>query len=72
MKTVYIFDCPVHGEENGLFCFRAFDFAHLHLWHKYHVTYEAVDCPDNEKMAYLEGLHRQADLSRTQTNSMQF
>lgn len=63
-KTVYIFDCPVHGEENEVFCFRSFDLKNLHLWRKYHVVYEAVDWSEDEKLAYLEELHRLDKLSR--------
>lgn len=63
-KTIYVFDCPVHGEESVLFCFRAFDMKNLHLWHKYHVVYEAVLWTDPEKLTYLEELHRLDKLSR--------
>lgn len=37
-KIVYIFNCPVHGEEDQMFCFRAGDSALRSRWRRYEVT----------------------------------
>ncbi len=37
-KIVYVFDCPIHGEESQVFCFRAGDPALRRRWKKYEVT----------------------------------
>ncbi len=37
-KIVYVFDCPIHGEESQVFCFRAGDPALINRWKSYKVT----------------------------------
>lgn len=37
-EVVYIFDCPVHGEESQVFCFRAADPKLTSRWKRYEVT----------------------------------
>lgn len=37
-KIVYVFDCPVHGEEDQVFCFRAGDPSLRSRWRRYEVT----------------------------------
>lgn len=37
-KIVYVFDCPVHGEESQVFCFRAGDPKLISRWKRYEVV----------------------------------
>lgn len=45
---MFVFDCPVHGPETGLFCFRALKHENRHLWTKYQATLEPMNLPDEE------------------------
>lgn len=44
---VYVFDCPYHGEERGVFCFRAFERENSNRWKKLQV--ESKELPLSEK-----------------------
>ena len=48
MRTIYIFNCPCHGEEQSVLCFRAFDKANIDLWRKYQILRERQDLPKDE------------------------
>lgn len=34
IHTVYVFDCPMHGQERRVFCFRAYEKENLERWTK--------------------------------------
>lgn len=52
----YIFDCPAHGPERSVLCFRAFDEDNKHLWEKVLAKYEEVEFVGNELELLLENL----------------
>jgi len=37
-RIMYVFDCPIHGEEDQVFCFRAGDPKLRSQWRRYKVT----------------------------------
>lgn len=41
-KIVYVFDCPVHGEESQVFCFRVADPALISRWRRYELTWKEL------------------------------
>lgn len=48
-----MFECPVHGLESEVFCFRAFDKDNIHLWRKFQFR----QCPikqSEQKLVYEE------------------
>jgi len=54
----YVFDCPVHGLECKVLCFRAFDENNRPLWRKVVVTYREEPFIGNELELLLESLTR--------------
>lgn len=54
----YIFDCPIHGLETQVMCFRAFDETLLDRWKKYQVQYAEVDWVEGEAEKVLENVRR--------------
>lgn len=48
----YVFECPVHGQETVVFCFRAFDESMSHIWKRMEITLTPVD---NERGLILVG-----------------
>ena len=58
-QTVYIFDCPVHGEETELLCFRAFDEKNKSCWHKHHVTSIEIEFEIGEFERFWDNMHSQ-------------
>lgn len=52
-KIVYMFDCPMHGWECGVFCFRGSDKYYAARWHKFHVTYVPVEWKECELEATI-------------------
>ena len=44
----YIFNCPIHGDETGVFCWRAFSPELHHLWKKYEVILTEIPITQNE------------------------
>lgn len=52
---VYVFNCPVHGEEVEVFCFRAGDMKNAYLWKKYAVTRREVNFDTDEFERLMEG-----------------
>lgn len=51
---VYLFHCPVHGNEEKVFCFRAFEKENRHLWTKFEMIWEQDDWEEGEKDKLLE------------------
>jgi len=56
MTTIWRFDCPVHGEENGMYCFRAFEPANKHLWYKYQIVKAKIEVSEAERDEMLKKL----------------
>lgn len=42
------FDCPIHGLENQVFCFRSMDDNLKDRWVKYEVIHQRVEITDEE------------------------
>ncbi len=51
--AVYIFDCPVHGEETKAFCFRAFAEENKTLWRKLEAKFTPAAFERNELDEHL-------------------
>lgn len=49
----WIFDCPLHGFEMQVFCFRAHDKSLEENWKLYEITYEEQQVTDTEKQKFL-------------------
>ena len=60
INVSYVFDCPVHGSEIDVLCFRAFDNNNIHLWKKYEVSYRELPFNDDEKKKLIDDLRRSA------------
>jgi len=41
-NEAWVFDCPIHGWETQVFCFRAYDTDLIDRWQKYRVTWEPL------------------------------
>lgn len=48
MSTLYVFDCPVHGYEEQVLCFRAFDKNLQDRWKKYTVEFKIQYISESE------------------------
>lgn len=48
-RTIYVFDCPYHGEEEVMFCFRAFNADNKHRWKKLEVRRKELPLGDKER-----------------------
>ena len=48
-QTQWIFDCPLHGPESSVLCWRAFNTEHARNWYKYEVFYVAVGFDESER-----------------------
>ena len=46
---LWIFNCPLHGPEHQVLCFRAFDEANVDRWAKYLVTYALIETTRAER-----------------------
>lgn len=51
---MYVFDCPIHGIETEVFCFRAFDENNIDRWKK--MIYTLQELSILEKTTLLESL----------------
>jgi len=60
--VIWIFDCPIHGSENAVFCFRAFDTDNIGRWAKYAVHYEVIATDATELRTHLVNLRTLSDL----------
>ena len=47
-EFIYIFDCPEHGEEWSVFCFRALNEDNAGRWRKYRITRIPEEWEDGE------------------------
>ncbi len=54
-EKLYMFDCPVHGKETGVHCFRAFDKQYLGKWLTYKIVIDDSVNTD-EVEAFIHGL----------------
>ena len=52
----YIFNCPVHGREINILCFRAFDKNNRYLWEKYEISYKELPFDNDEKEKFINDL----------------
>lgn len=59
---VWIFDCPFHGPEIGVYCFRAFDGENMARWAKYIVRYELMETEGAEIQSHLVSMRTLSDL----------
>ena len=46
---LWIFDCPLHGVEHQVLCFRAFEEANVDRWAKYTATFVPVETTRAER-----------------------
>ena len=46
---VWIFDCPIHGMQNQVLCFRAHDEANVDRWGKYRVVHTPIETTKAER-----------------------
>ena len=46
---IWVFNCPLHGFETEVFCFRACDPELIENWYKFKVTWEETLTTSNEK-----------------------
>ena len=54
---LYVFHCPVHGEETGVFCFRAYDKSFFPLWKIYKIERIEVigrDLEDHKSVLWMQ------------------
>ena len=54
---IYIFNCPKHGPEMMVYCFRAFGEENKSLWEKYQVRFQKVDFEPRELERFLADFH---------------
>ncbi len=47
-RTQFVFNCPIHGEETVLFCFRATDPDLKQGWRKFELTREELPISPEE------------------------
>ena len=45
----WVFDCPKHGKEKGLFCMRAYDSKYVDRWQRVEITYKKVKTSKEEQ-----------------------
>ena len=50
----YIFDCPLHGHESQVVCFRAFDPELKHRWLKFEATRKQLKFTIGELDKFIE------------------
>ena len=55
-NITHIFNCPAHGSEADVFCFRAFQDENVDRWKKYSVTYSEIHQDISEKIQFLKDL----------------
>lgn len=46
--VVYVFDCPYHGREGNVLCFRAFEQKNRGRWKKFQIEEKEVPLSDEE------------------------
>ena len=51
---IYLFHCPVHGDETNVLCFRAFNEANKKLWVKFEMVWDQDYWKENELENYLQ------------------
>ena len=56
--TQYIFDCPIHGYERQVLCWRAYNDDFLDRWLKMEVTESTVEWWPGELDGYISGLRK--------------
>ena len=55
-NITHMFNCPVHGLEVNVFCFRAFQDENIEQWKKYSVSYNEIHQSTSEKIQLLKDL----------------
>lgn len=55
-KDVWVFLCPVHGEESSLLCFEAWDEKNASRWRKIHVVSTEIKTGLQEREKYQKDL----------------
>jgi len=61
VNAAYVFDCPWHGRESGVFCFRAFERENRSRWKKLQIDGKEIALPDKELNALLKAMSRCSD-----------
>jgi hypothetical protein len=61
VNTQLVFDCPIHGMELQVLCWRAFQDENLDRWRKYEVSYNEVAMSNQEKEQLLESLRNEGN-----------
>jgi len=51
----WVFDCPYHGWEYEIFCFRASNVEFADKWHKFKVTWQEETTFPHEREAFQRG-----------------
>lgn len=49
-----MFDCPIHGLESSVYCFRAFDEFYVNRWKRF--EFKEIEIKDEEKKFALKRL----------------
>jgi len=57
VPNLYIFDCPVHGLEYTVYCFRASDPHHLDRWYVSPLVLNTPTDSDLKKIKLQVGIH---------------
>jgi hypothetical protein len=59
----WVFLCPVHGEEQSLLCFEAFDKKNADRWRQIKIIAEEIETTLEERQAHQESLIAQRRVS---------
>ena len=57
-NITHMFNCPAHGLEVNVFCFRAFQDENIEQWKKYSVSYNEIHQSTSEKIQFLKDLRK--------------
>jgi len=55
-NVVYVFDCPYHGRESGVLCFRAFEEKNRKHWKKLQVQTNVIPLSEEDLDTWLEAI----------------
>lgn len=65
----WLFNCPLHGEEFQVLCWRAFDKENVYLWQKVEITVTQLPTSLEESQQYVDRLHAEATEAPTRRGS---
>ena len=56
-----VFDCPIHGEETQVYCWRAFSDEFAHRWFRFYVERKRLQWNPGELAEFIDAKRKQAD-----------